>query len=123
MGSYGNGLHCVQLSILTHAPNLLSDGGLCIYSTCSFNPVENEAVICSALQRFENEQIQIVDCTKMFPKMQRRHGLTQWKVWHKSMKKEQIYSKYDDVPNQHRKQIKETMFAPNEEIAKKHNLQ
>ena len=46
---FGNSLHSVQLSILIHAMHLLAAGGTIVYSTCTFNPVENEAVISSAL--------------------------------------------------------------------------
>lgn len=39
-----------QLAILRRALELLQDGGRCIYSTCSLNPVENEAVVAAALR-------------------------------------------------------------------------
>merc|ERR1712228_79612 len=115
--SYGNGLHSVQLSILTHALHLLSDDGICLYSTCSFNPIENEAVICSALLSLnkhysdtDNIRFELIDCSKMFPALQRNKGLTQWSVWNKSMTK--FYSKYSDVPSKEKNKIKPTMFEP-----------
>ena len=38
-------MHVLQLQIGLRAAKLLSVGGLMVYSTCSFNPVENEAVV------------------------------------------------------------------------------
>merc|ERR1712130_871571 len=107
------------MGILTHALHLLSDNGICIYSTCSFNPIENEAVICSALQSLndynsQNIRIELIDCSKMFPLLQRNKGLMQWKVWNKSMTK--FYSKYSEVPSKEKNKIKPTMFMPNEKV-------
>ena len=47
----GHGLHPLQLDILEKGIKLLKKGGRLIYSTCSFNPLENEAVVAAALSR------------------------------------------------------------------------
>lgn len=39
----------LQLRILLRAMNMLAPGGRIVYSTCSMNPIENEAVIAAAL--------------------------------------------------------------------------
>lgn len=39
----------LQVRILLRAMKMLTDGGRIVYSTCSLNPVENEAVIAEAL--------------------------------------------------------------------------
>ena len=41
----GNGLHPLQLRIALHACQMLKVGGRLVYSTCTFNPVEDEAVV------------------------------------------------------------------------------
>ena len=41
----------IQLRILLRGLEVLSVGGLLAYSTCSLNPVEDEAVIAAALAR------------------------------------------------------------------------
>lgn len=39
------GLHPLQVRITLHSAGLLAVGGRMVYSTCSFNPVEDEAVV------------------------------------------------------------------------------
>ncbi|KAJ3370424.1 tRNA (cytosine(34)-C(5))-methyltransferase [Kappamyces sp. JEL0680] len=51
----GNGLHKLQLSILSRACELLKIGGRLVYSTCTFNPIENEAVVGSMLKQANGE--------------------------------------------------------------------
>ncbi|KAJ0989894.1 hypothetical protein J5N97_008250 [Dioscorea zingiberensis] len=41
----GNGLHRLQVEIAMRGIALLKVGGRIVYSTCSMNPVENEAVV------------------------------------------------------------------------------
>lgn len=44
-------LHPLQVRITLQAARLLHVGGLMVYSTCSFNPIENEAVVAEVLRR------------------------------------------------------------------------
>ncbi|KAJ1302218.1 hypothetical protein OPQ81_001042 [Rhizoctonia solani] len=73
----GNGLHALQLRILIRAMNLLKPGGRLVYSTCSMNPVENEAVIAAALKKFPH--FELVDVSTSLPELKRRPGLTTWR--------------------------------------------
>ena len=43
----------IQLRILARAVEMLTTGGRIVYSTCTLNPVEDEAVISTLLQKAE----------------------------------------------------------------------
>lgn len=75
----GVGLHALQLRILLRGLTLLRPGGRLVYSTCSLNPIENEAVVAAAIRHFQGG-VEIVDCADMVPALQRRPGMTTWKV-------------------------------------------
>lgn len=53
-----------QLAILDSAQQALRDGGVMVYSTCTFSPEENEGVICRFLQ--EHPWFELVDCGVSF---------------------------------------------------------
>lgn len=50
------------------------------YSTCSLNPLEDEAVIAQLLRNF-NEQIELVDVSNKITSLKRCPGLSYWKVF------------------------------------------
>lgn len=45
----------VQVQIFLRGAQLLKVGGRMVYSTCSFNPIENEAVVAEVLRLTEGE--------------------------------------------------------------------
>lgn len=47
----GHANHPLQLDILERGIKLLKLGGRMVYSTCTFNPIEDEAVVAAALHR------------------------------------------------------------------------
>ncbi|KAK9462365.1 S-adenosyl-L-methionine-dependent methyltransferase [Lipomyces oligophaga] len=78
----GLGLHQTQINILTRGLHLLKTGGRLVYSTCSLNPVENEAVVAQILRTWAG-RVKIVDCNNELPGLIRRKGMTSWKVMSK----------------------------------------
>ena len=80
----GLGLHAVQCRILVRALQMLKVGGRVVYSTCSMNPVENEAVVASAITRCGGlSKAALVDCSAMLPDLKRKPGMRAWKIMDK----------------------------------------
>lgn len=75
----GNGLHIIQLRITLRACELLKTGGRLVYSTCSFNPVEDEAVVAEVLRRTNGSMV-LLDVSSELPELKRQPGLCRWKV-------------------------------------------
>ncbi|CEH15942.1 related to ncl1-trna (cytosine-5-)-methyltransferase probable orotate phosphoribosyl transferase [Ceraceosorus bombacis] len=81
------GLHALQLRILLRGLQSLRPGGRLVYSTCSMNPVENEAVVSAALREYganpfsgKPGRLHIVDTSGYLPNLKRTKGLTTWRV-------------------------------------------
>jgi hypothetical protein len=101
--SNGNGLHKLQRSILFRGCELLKVGGRLVYSTCSFNPIENEAVVASFLQEC-NGALKLVDVSNELKGLKRFPGMTNWLV---SNKHGEILTEYQEC-----KGVQQTMFPP-----------
>lgn len=81
----GLGLHTTQVRILVRSLQMLKVGGRVVYSTCSLNPIENEAVIASAIDRCGGpEKVKLVSKDDALPGLQRNGGLRSWKVMDKA---------------------------------------
>ena len=50
-----------------------------VYSTCTFNPIEDEAVVAELLVRCKGA-VQLVDVAHRLPELKRLPGLKSWKV-------------------------------------------
>ena len=74
--SGGRTLHKLQLELLVRAINLTKPGGKIVYSTCSLDPVENEAVIAEILRRFD--YISLISTTDLIKKIPSREGFVEW---------------------------------------------
>ncbi|CAK9110116.1 unnamed protein product, partial [Durusdinium trenchii] len=106
-------LHQKQLQILCRGLHLLRAGGRLVYSTCSMNPIENEAVVAAALARFGGD-VSLLPMSDHCPKdLEVSACLQSW--WVPDPEEPGVYYKtWADVPVSKRKpngMLMETMFA------------
>jgi tRNA (cytosine34-C5)-methyltransferase len=91
-------LHNTQLELALRAAELLRGDGLMVYSTCSFNPIENEAVVSELLRR-AGGSLELVDCSDKLPGLITRPGMSDWQVaWQPSKKSKKKGSNGDGEP-------------------------
>ncbi|XP_036422089.1 RNA cytosine C(5)-methyltransferase NSUN2 [Colossoma macropomum] len=101
-------LHGLQLRIAVRGVEQLAVGGRMVYSTCSLNPIEDEAVIASLLEKSEGT-LELVDASADLPGLKYMPGITSWKLM---TKEGQWYSDWSEVPTSRHTQIRPTMFPP-----------
>lgn len=124
----GNGisLHAMQLQIICNGMSLCAPGARLVYSTCSLNPIEDEAVIAEALRR--NQSFELVDCSGHLPGLRRCSGLSTWRVYEKGTKSDtqlKHVPTYEgmDAAQKHVSGLKPTMWPPTAAEAEKMHLE
>lgn len=116
--------HEMQVSILENCVNICKVGGTIVYSTCAINPIENEAVIASVIEKYKNT-LEIVDVSDKLNEMgiKFHEGLVKWKVYLDSKQLVSCcsYNEINTVKDEMKKEnknlffrtnIKESMFHP-----------
>lgn len=89
----GNELHSLQLRILMRALKLVKVGGIVCYSTCTLNPIEDEAVVAAALAAIHKTKkketadkkqhqpiVELIEWPALPGDLVRRPGISQWNV-------------------------------------------
>lgn len=140
--SFSLGLHRLQRNILLRALSMLKpEDGLLVYSTCSFNPLENEAVVASVISTLaaRGVQVEVLDpatisklSEDVVSKTRFGRGISTWRVPipRKQLKKnkkkkleepsgpesaqeqKEFFDNYEEVPFQCRESIFPSMFPP-----------
>ena len=105
------GLHSLQVQIAMRGAALLKVGGRMVYSTCTFNPVENEAVVCEILRRCAGA-LSIVDVSEEHPELRRAPGLKRWCVFDDAMTRFDTFesTQASHIPHAHRRRFRRSMF-------------
>lgn len=109
-------LHKKQVSLLSRAFKLLKNGGKLVYSTCSLNPIENEAVISTLLRKFPDAKL--ISPTNLDEReFEISKGLRTWGVHFelKEQNKLQLFDTLDEVPDTpFKEKLTESMFPDKE---------
>ena len=115
----GAALHPLQVKITLRGLTLLKPGGTLVYSTCSFNPSENEAVVAEVLRQCKGS-VELVDSSDRFPKLKRAPGVSTWKVAARSTEIKWLDS-IADVNPKHADRFVQSLWPPTaEEAAEMH---
>eukprot|EP00002_Diphylleia_rotans_P037600 TRINITY_DN8415_c0_g1_i1.p1 TRINITY_DN8415_c0_g1~~TRINITY_DN8415_c0_g1_i1.p1 ORF type:complete len:777 (-),score=156.57 TRINITY_DN8415_c0_g1_i1:202-2532(-) len=116
---FGSSLHGLQLQIAMRGLRMLAVNGVMVYSTCSFNPIENEAVVAELVRR-SNGSVELVDVSTQLPELKRRNGLHTWKVMSRLG---DWYENWSEVPTDMAVNISQSMFPPTKEEAESLHLE
>lgn len=108
------GLHATQIKILMRGLQLLEKGGRLVYSTCSLNPIENEAVV-SAVLNATRGSVRLVDVSSELPQLKRSQGVDNWVVCDSDLN---IYPSFDTLPKELYEKMPPTLWPlPKKELA------
>jgi len=113
-----NNFHGLQSKILKRGVELLKEGGIIVYSTCSMNPVEDEAVV-AAILRMAKGGVILEDCSERLKGLNSRPGVSNWVVMNRDMN---IVNGPEEVKPEQASQIHASLFPPNADEAKQFNL-
>lgn len=92
-----------------------------VYSTCSLNPIENEAVVSAMLLSLSNRCLRLVDVSDHLPLLKRRAGLRSWRVWHRGQWHETWESMKERFPRKCPQM--QTLFPPCREVVDEIHLE
>lgn len=122
-------LHSLQLQILKRGISLLKVGGDIVYSTCSLNPIENEAVVAQVMREFsQDNELEILNVSELFQgsDIKKHNGLIKWKIMiedkNDKNKLLEIKDINDDIYKNFSDVIPGSCFPPTQEESNKFKL-
>ena len=130
------GVHRLQLMILLRGLELLVPGGILVYSTCSMNPIEDEAVVAAALSRWNSHstakeatfapgchrkpRVELLPTDDQLPGLKRLPGISTWAVFSRG----EFFNTLDEMSAEARQgRVCETMFPPPTDAAAEMHLE
>lgn len=123
LSSYG--LHTLQLGIALKGARLTKVGGHMVYSTCSQNPIENEAVVAELLRASEGS-LELEDPRADLPGLLARPGWSTWKVLSEDRSRKQVkdyQKKNNEKMKMKRKEFEDKNKEENGEAAAANNTE
>ena len=75
--SSGRSLHSLQYDLLSRAIAVTKPGGRVVYSTCSLDPIENEAVVSRVLA---DGKVRVIPCGNSLSGVPSNPGMTNWQL-------------------------------------------
>lgn len=108
----------IQTRILQRGVELLAVGGKLVYSTCSLNPIENEAVIHRLLSQTDGA-LELVDVSSSLPGLKYSEGLETWLLGSRNL---EFYKTHEEIDEKWQTTIRPQMFPPKPEDREKYNL-
>ncbi|KAA6378731.1 MAG: putative NOL1/NOP2/Sun domain family, member 2 [Streblomastix strix] len=94
----------------------ISDIPRMVYSTCTLNPIEDEAVVTQLL--LSQPQLELLDVSQEIPLLKRRQGVSNWQVQDMG---EQVKS-FDLLKNSRKKKLKHTLWPPRFEYIEEYQI-
>ena len=116
----GYSLHKMQIKVAMRAAKLLEVGGKMVYSTCSINPIEDEATVAEVLRRSKGS-LELVDCSNVLKNLKYKKGLNYWKILDKNA--QEIDLKDENVKKKLLDYVDISCYPPTEEEIKTMNLE
>ncbi|XP_046442937.1 tRNA (cytosine(34)-C(5))-methyltransferase-like [Daphnia pulex] len=115
----GSSLHGLQYRIARRGAEMLSVGGKMVYSTCSLNPMENEAVIHRLLVEAKGS-LELEEVSDKLPGLKYVPGLSHWVVMSRVLT---AYATPEEVPEAMKHILRGSLFPPKPEDADKFHLE
>jgi len=106
-------LHSIQFRVARRGAEMLAIDGKMVYSTCSLNPIEDEAVLHRLLVEAQGS-LELVDVADKLPGLKYTKGLSHWVMMDRNLT---VYEKVEDIPENTKSIIRPNMFPPKAEDA------